>query len=141
MLNKKLIILTTLIISLLAISAVSATDNTTSDVIGINDANEFINSNDDVVSVDAVDDINLDDTISTDNLQKDNLNDNVTNNQDILGCSESDDELSIENDMDVLSAKSSPPSNYYSVFVNSAQVESGGSGTIKINVDCCYYEG
>ena len=144
MLNKKLMILTTLIISLLAISAVNATDNATNDVVGINDANRDINLNDEnVVRVDdASEDINLNnDAISVDNLQNDNLNGDITNNQDILGSSELDDKLSIANDMNVLSAKSSPPSNYYRVVVNSAQVESGGSGTIKINVDCCYYEG
>ena len=38
MFNKKLIVLTIILVSLFAVSAVSATDNATSDVVGVEDA-------------------------------------------------------------------------------------------------------
>ena len=62
-------------------------------------------------------------------------NDSFTDNQNILGSSESQDEISIDNNSDVLSAKS-PSSDDYSVHVTSAVLNIGdSSGTITVYID------
>lgn len=76
-------IVTIFIVSLLAISAVNAADNATCDIVSANDANEIIDVYGDVLSVDDLE------------------NDNLVNNHDVLGSSESQDEISLDNDVDI----------------------------------------
>ena len=110
-------ILAILLVSLLAISAVSASENVTSNDISTDDMAEGI----DLKS----NDIN---------------NEKVTNNHEILKSSNSQDVISINNDEDVLST-SSPYYSYYSVNVYDTTINYGSSGTISMSINPCTYSG
>ena len=131
---KKGLIFICLIICLFSITSVVASDVNETVVASDNQNIDLVENQNDAISLVNNAETNIENA-------DDMKNDKIANNNNILESSESDDELSIDNDMNVLSAKLSPPSNYYRVVVNSAQVDSGGSGTIKINVDGCYYDG
>ncbi|WP_296853450.1 hypothetical protein [uncultured Methanobrevibacter sp.] len=122
MFNKKIIMLTIFLISLLTITVVSATDNGTNDIVSVGNATEVTSLCDDVVSVNDLE------------------NDNVTNNQDTLGISESQDEISLDNDVDVLSARS-PSSSDYDASISKITVNSDGSVSIKVSITPCTSSG
>ena len=82
-------ILLMLLVTLLAVSAVSAANNVTDDVVSLDESSEVIELQNDVVS--------LDDS---------NNEKNAVNTQDILKSSDSEDKLSLNNDENVLSAES-----------------------------------
>ena len=107
MFNKKVIILAIFLVSLLAISAVSAADNATSDVVSVDD------TIDDVVNV-------KNDVISDEEIFSD-------------GLGENNNVLSVNADEDVLAANY-PPYNRYSVWVNDVSVSYGSSGTIRMSI-------
>ena len=116
MLNKKIVILTIFFVSLLSISVVSATENTTSDIVSVNDATEVNNLYDDVA-----DDNEL-------------INSEIINDQGILGNTESQDEISLDNNTDILSVKSPSSSDYeVSISAPTTYYESS-TGTVTVNI-------
>ena len=103
MLNKKIMILAILIVSLFAVSAVSAADNATADVVNVNDI--------------ADDDIGVENESSVDkSLKQDSFDDKLsspTENQEILGAS--------------------PPYSAYSVSVSDVSMNYGSKGYIYVS--------
>lgn len=119
MINKKLMMLTIIIVSLFAVSAVSAAENVTGDVGIVDDATELINSDVDLANVD--------------NLKR-------NDEQEILVSGGLHDNLSQNKNEDVLSY-SSPTYSQYSVSVSNTVVNYGSSGTIKVNINPCTKSG
>lgn len=117
MINKKLVMLTILIVSLFAASAVSAAENITDDVGKVDDATDLINDVD----------------LANDNLKR-------NDEQKILGSGGLQDNLSQNNNEDVLSY-SYPTYSQYSVSVSNTEVNYGSSGTIKMNINPCTKSG
>lgn len=123
---KKIIVLAIFLVSLLAVSAVSATDNATSDVVSVEETTFDVNNKTTV------------DTGSVNNIE----NDNTSINQDILESSESQDEILLDNhasiisntNSDYLSSSVYPLSGQYTVRVSDAVV-SYKSGTLDMHVD------
>ena len=142
LINEKVFVLAIFFVSLLTISVASAADNVTVNVVGIDDMAEVNTLNNDVVVVDDTTnrDNPNDDVAQTNDLEVDNITNSVTNNPSILRSSESDDEISVNNDESILGS-SSPPSNYYSVYVYDATIDWGSSGTIRMALDPCIYDG
>ena len=122
LLNKKIIMLAILFVSVLAIAQVSAAENAT-DVVDIEDATEVI----------ALDNENVADVNDLKNDKE-----NSADNHEILGIAESQNNLSRDNGENILSV-SSPYSSYYSVSVYDTTVNYANSGTIKININPCTY--
>ena len=122
LLNKKIIMLAILFVSVLAIAQVSAAENAT-DVVDIGDATEVIP-------------LNNEDVADVNDLKNDK--ENSADNHEILGIAESQNNLSRDNGENILSV-SSPYSSYYSVSVYDTTVNYANSGTIKININPCTY--
>ncbi|WP_410320313.1 hypothetical protein [Methanobrevibacter sp.] len=103
MLNKKIMMLAILIVSLFAVSAVSAADNATADVVNVNDI--------------ADDDIGVENESSVDeSVKQDSFDDKLsspTENQEILGAS--------------------PPYSAYSVSVSDVSMNYGSKGYIYVS--------
>lgn len=119
MTNKKIILLAILFISLFAISAVSAADNQTDEIIAV--------------------DSQTNDVITLDNSENENLivdYENILDNQELLAIDESNDAVSIVDNDEVLSYYYTYP-YYYSYSVNvddtSFYDDDGGSITMHIN--------
>ena len=162
MINKKFMILTIFIVSLLAITAVSAADNDTADVICMKmEDNIIINveeADDGVCSVEEnvtndiinVEEVVTDEIVNGSDLEKNNVNKgDVTNNQGILGNDESQCNILSDDKMDVeiLTVKSTyPSSSDYSVSVSNTIIGDDG-GYISISISpaegftyySCYY--
>ncbi|WP_295611856.1 hypothetical protein [uncultured Methanobrevibacter sp.] len=115
MTNRKIIVLAILIVGLFAFSAVSAADNLTDDV--------------------ASTDFEINEVTSSDNLKTEEVisnDDNVTEDRDVLAVGR-DDEVSIEDNDDVLSI-SSPSYSQYSLSVYDTAINEGSSGSVTIHI-------
>ena len=123
---KKLFLIICLLICLFGVAGVMASD--VNDTIAVNN-----NQNDDLIEIE-------NDEISVERNNEfigvnDFENDSFENNLDILRSSESQDEISLDDNSDVLSAKS-PSSDDYSVHVTSTVSNIGdSSGTITVYID------
>ena len=115
MFNKKLMILMIFFIALFSISAISAADNATSDVVSVDGATE------DVV------DLNVNEN---NDMEIGEIN---VSSEDVVSSSvEEDDSLAFNENEDVLDA--SPPYNSYSVSVSDTTMTYGKSGSIKMTI-------
>ena len=107
---KKIMLLTIFFVSLLAVSAVSAADNTTEDAVFVEDA--------------------IDDAVSADSL-KSVVNDDKL---DEMSCSSEDNSvLSLNQEDDILT--SSPPYNKYSLSVSDVTINYGSSANVVVKID------
>lgn len=119
MTNKKIILLAILFISLFAISAVSAADNQT----------------DEIIAVDSL----TNDVSYLDNSKSENMinnYENVSSNGDLLAIDESDDVVSIEDNDEILSYYYTYPNYYsYDVEVYDTSIFWDDGGTITMYID------
>ena len=117
---KKIMILAMLLVSLLAISAVSASENATGNSVSAEDTTNVIDLNDNSANVNDVE------------------NEKVTNNQEILKSTDSKDTISLDSKDNVLS-ESSPRYYQYSVNVYDTTINYGSSGAISMSITPCTY--
>ena len=122
LINKKIIILIIILVSFLSISVVSAADNTTRDILSADDTTDVNN---------------LQNNFESDN---DWGNDKVMDNHDVLGSQESQEDISLDNNNDVLSLNS-PSSSDYKVSISSQTIDYDKGGTIKIAITPCAKSG
>ncbi|WP_405285093.1 hypothetical protein, partial [Methanobrevibacter sp.] len=113
MTSKKIIVLAILIVSLFAISTVSAANNQTND-----DVNADLVTND----VTSLDDVKIEDV---------NYDYNSSNGQEVLAVSEDNEEISLNNNEGVLS---SPSYSAYSVDISDTTISEGSSSSIQISI-------
>ena len=127
MINKKLMILAIFIISLLAVSAVSATDNNTSDIASTEENDELMNleETDDLLNIDGSNNIKLNDFNSS--------SENSDSTYEILSTAESNNIQDYNTENDILS--SSPPYSAYSVYVYDTTINYDEGGNIIIHVN------
>ena len=141
MINKKIIILAIILVSFLTISVVSAA----SDVAGIDDTIGAENSQGNVLTHSS-DVISIDDATGAENSRGNVVNvnelenDKVMDAHDVLESQESQDELSSDNNKDVL-ALTSPSYSDYKVSISSQTIDYDKSGTIKISITPCTKSG
>ena len=117
---KKIMILAMLLVSLLAISAVSASENATGNSVSAEDTTNVIDLNDNSANVNDVE------------------NEKVTNDQEILKSTDSKDTISLDSNDNVLS-ESSPRYYQYSVNVYDTTINYGSSGAISMSITPCTY--
>ena len=113
-------ILAMLLVSLLAISAVSASENATGNSVSAEDTTNVIDLNDNSANVNDVE------------------NEKVTNDQEILKSTDSKDTISLDSNDNVLS-ESSPRYYQYSVNVYDTTINYGSSGAISMSITPCTY--
>ena len=123
---KKLFLIICLLICLFSIATVVASDVNDTMVANNNQNDNLIEIENDEISVERNNEF-----IGFNDFENDSFRDNL----DILGSSESQDEISLDNNSDVLSTKS-PSSDDYSVHVTSTVLNIGdSSGTITVYID------
>ena len=142
MVNKKIIILIIILVSFLTISVVSAADNTTRDILSVDDTTDVNNLQDnatrDILSVDDTTDVNnLQNNFESDN---DWGNDKVMDNHDVLRSQESQENISLDNNNNVLSL-TSPSSSDYKVSISSQTIDYDKAGSIRITITPCTKSG
>lgn len=119
MTRKKITVLAIILVSLFAISAVSAADNQTDNV--------------------ASTDLATNDVISSDSLETEDVvysDDNAAAGQEVLASSDADDVISRDNDEDNLSYYYTYPYyDDYSVYVYDTSIDYGSSGSIEMSID------
>ena len=120
--NKKIIILIIILVSFLTISVVSAADNTTRDILSVDDTTDVNN---------------LQNNFESDN---DWGNDKVMDNHDVLRSQESQENISLDNNNNVLSL-TSPSSSDYKVSISSQTIDYDKAGTIRITITPCTKSG
>ena len=116
MINKKITVLAILIVSIFAISAVSAADNLTDDVVST--------------------DLEINEVTSSDSFKTDvmtNNYDNATDSQEVLAVG--GDEKIDMSDGDILSG--SPSHSLYSLSVYDTTISASSSGTVTIHITPC----
>ena len=112
---KKLIILAIFLVSLLAVSVVSAANNNTSDIVSVDE--------------------NINNSIGVDEAKLDEISSFETSdeNNEISYFIENENISSLDDNEDILS--SSPPYNAYSVSVSDVSINYGDSGSIKMSIN------
>ena len=117
MTSKKIIVLAILVVGLFAVSAVSAADNQTGDVVSTDLVTNDISSFDDLKSEDVI------------------YDNDSSNGQEVLAVSEDNKEISLNNNDEIL-GESSPYYYDYSVSISDTTIPRG-SGSISISITPC----
>lgn len=115
--SKKIIALAILVVGLFAVSAVSAADNQTDDVVSVDLVTNDISSFDDLKSEDVI------------------YDNDSSNGQEVLAVSEDNEEISLNNNDEIL-GESSPYYYDYSVGISDTTI-SQGSSSISISITPC----